>query len=371
MAQKNLQSKDSKNGKKYKTTREKTLFSLINSLRTEPDCVDLIRKVLYPNGVISPYTWEKTTHVVPSSNHLIDYKCPHTECSFSLLRGTIFSNTKIPLKTWLFVIYDMAASRHGLTAPEVSGKYGVSELTAQRMIGRIQLCIGQAFHNMKLSGLVDVDEKYYGGREKNRSYNKKLQNPHKDGSIPVIGFAEKCGTDTPKRDKGGFRRVRMAALDPYNYPGGADEKVIRKLVEEYTTGDCMYFTDSSHLYDWMDDREDMPHRRSCHQAGRYSLNGEDSNTIEGHFGWVFPVISGIHRAPSRMRLQLHLDMMNFLSNTKDMTVYERFLIILKYTRLKNAGTQTLRKLYWLDENGNRRPGRPVELVDKGHVREAA
>ncbi|MDE5678335.1 IS1595 family transposase [Phocaeicola sp.] len=373
MAIQNKQSKESKkgNGKKRKTIREKTLFTLINELKTEFDCVDFIKKVLYPNGVLSPYTWEKIDHAVPSSNHLIDYKCPYTENSFSILRDTIFSNTKIPLKIWLFTIYDMAASRHGLTAPEITGKYGVSDMAAKRMLTLIRLCVGQAFRNMKLSGLVDVDEKYYGGREKNRSYDKKLSNPHKDGKIPVIGFAEKRPVASPQNDKDDFRRVRMVALDPYNYPDGANEDVIRKLAGECTTEDCMYFTDSSSLYDWMDGREDMLHRRSSHQNGIYSQNGEDSNTIEGHFGWVFPVIAGIHRAPSRIRLQLYLDMMNFLTGTRDMSVYERFLIILKYARLNKNGMYIQKMLYWLDENGDRKQGRPVELVNRRHVKASA
>lgn len=373
MAKKDIQSKEQKNGseKKHRKNLNKNLFSFFNSFKSELDCVDFIKKVLYPNGVVSPYTWERTSRAILESNHLTDYRCTYTNNNFSIFRGTIFSNTKVDLRTWLFVIYDMAASQHGLTAPEVAGKYGVTERTAQRMIRLVQSCMSRAFRNMKLSGLVDVDEKYYGGDEKNRSYHKKLLNPLRDGKIPVIGIAEKRDIDSESKETIRSRRVRLVVLDPHNYPGGADGRIIRELTGKCTTDDCMYFTDSSGMYDWMDDDNGVLHRNSCHQNGKYSLDGEDSNTIEGYFGWIFPAITGIHRFPSRIHLQRYLDTMCFLSNTRDMSVYERFMLILKHTRLNIAGMQVSKKHYWLNEDGTRKQGRPVELVNKEYRKEVA
>ncbi len=62
-------------------------------------------------------------------------------------------------------------------------------------------------------------------------------------------------------------------------------------------------------------------------------------------------------------------MQRFLSNTQDIMRYERFLLIMKYTRPNKISLRVRRKFYRVNEEGNQLYGRPIELVNKKFYRE--
>ena len=66
------------------------------------------------------------------------WKCGACRKQFSVLTGTIFHGTKVPLRTWLFVIYEMCANKNGIAAREIERKYEVTAKTAWFMLHRLR-----------------------------------------------------------------------------------------------------------------------------------------------------------------------------------------------------------------------------------------
>src|SRR5438067_4343062 len=66
------------------------------------------------------------------------WKCGDCKKQYSVLTGTIFHGTKMPLQTWLFVLFEMMANKNGIAAREIERKYAVTAKTAWFMTQRIR-----------------------------------------------------------------------------------------------------------------------------------------------------------------------------------------------------------------------------------------
>ena len=66
------------------------------------------------------------------------WKCGDCRKQFSVLTGTIFHGTKISIRTWLFVVFEMCASKNGVSAREIERKYDITAKTAWFMLHRIR-----------------------------------------------------------------------------------------------------------------------------------------------------------------------------------------------------------------------------------------
>lgn len=66
------------------------------------------------------------------------WKCGGCRKQFSVLTGTIFHGSKIPVKTWLFVVFEMCASKNGIAAREIERRYNLTPKSAWFMLHRIR-----------------------------------------------------------------------------------------------------------------------------------------------------------------------------------------------------------------------------------------
>jgi len=127
-------------------------------------------------------------------------KCAPKGYRFSPLVGTIFENTNVALRTWFGVIYLMCQSKKGISALQIQRMIGAgSYRTAWYKCHRIRAAM-QSPEFTKLTGIVEVDETYIGGKAKNRhgrkvtGANVKLhQGRGPVGKIAVIGAIARKG----------------------------------------------------------------------------------------------------------------------------------------------------------------------------------
>jgi len=119
------------------------------------------------------------------------YLCFHCKQVYSIRTGTIFERSHVPLDKWLFAIYLVATARKGISSLQLSKELGVTQTTAWFMLQRIR----EACKNNKfLSGIVEADKAYIGGKESNKHESKKLKaGSGVVGKIPVLGMRERGG----------------------------------------------------------------------------------------------------------------------------------------------------------------------------------
>jgi transposase len=116
------------------------------------------------------------------------YSCAHCGANVHPMAGTIFQDTRTPLRVWFYAIYLFVTTRHGVSGKELQRQLGVTYKTAYRIGIQIRKLMEQADVTGILGGHVEMDEAYVGGR---RSGGKRGRGA--PGKAIVMGMKERGG----------------------------------------------------------------------------------------------------------------------------------------------------------------------------------
>jgi len=98
--------------------------------------------------------------------------------------GTVFQDTRTPLRVWFYAVYLFVTTRHGVSGKELQRTLGVTYKTAWRMGQQIRKLMGKANGFRKLKGHVEADEAFVGGHRRHSDPNNKTV---------VMGLKERGG----------------------------------------------------------------------------------------------------------------------------------------------------------------------------------
>jgi len=116
------------------------------------------------------------------------YACPHCLFQIAPTANTILHDTRTPLVSWFYAMYLFATTRHGVSGKELQRQLGVTYKTAYRIGMQIRKLMGAADFDGLLSGHIEADEAYVGGR---RSGGKRGRGA--PGKTIVMGMKERGG----------------------------------------------------------------------------------------------------------------------------------------------------------------------------------
>jgi transposase-like protein len=137
-----------------------TLAGAIKYFANKDVALDLLVALRWPEGIFCPrcacteYSFLKTRRI---------WKCKGCEKQFSVKLGTIFEDSPIGLDKWLPAIWLIVNAKNGISSYELHRALGVTQKTAWFMLHRIRLAM-QTDTFAKMSGDVEVDETYIGGK---------------------------------------------------------------------------------------------------------------------------------------------------------------------------------------------------------------
>lgn len=138
-----------------------TFDEFVRSFSTEEQCRDYLYKLRWPNGFVCPKCKNKTSW--PIGNTL--YECSKCGRQSSVIAGTIFQDTRTPLKTWFTAIWWITTQKSGASAEGLQQVLGLgSYKTAWAWLHKIRTAMVRS-DRTKLAGVVEVDEIYIGGEE--------------------------------------------------------------------------------------------------------------------------------------------------------------------------------------------------------------
>src|SRR6185312_15757357 len=120
-----------------------------------PRCGDLaVRRMLAKDG---------------SRNKRFLWKCSGCKQQFTVRVGTIMEDSPIPLRHWCYAFWAACAGKKGVSALQIQRQTGLSYKSALFMMHRIRYAMTDLTEPPKLTGIVEVDETYVGGRTPNRT----------------------------------------------------------------------------------------------------------------------------------------------------------------------------------------------------------
>src|SRR5438132_74994 len=171
----------------------KTLQEAIQYFSDEQVCIDTVARLVWPDGKPVCPKCGGTEHYYLATQKR--WKCRNGKCGkqFSVKVGTIFEDSPLPLEKWLMAMWMLANCKNGVSSWEIHRAIGITQKSAWFMLHRIRLAM-QNGSVVKMSGNVEVDETFIGGKARNMHMDVKKRRIHGSGptdKTPVMGILER------------------------------------------------------------------------------------------------------------------------------------------------------------------------------------
>lgn len=153
-------------------------------------CLDFMVSLRWPDGVVTCPTCGSKNVGFLATRRMFQCREKHPRRQFSVKVGTIFEDSPIGLDKWFATIWLIANAKNGISSMEVARSIGVTQKTAWFMLHRIRLAM-QTGTFEKLSGEVEADETFIGGKARNKHANKKPKGTGMVGKTAVMGLLER------------------------------------------------------------------------------------------------------------------------------------------------------------------------------------
>jgi len=301
--------------------------SLIEAIRYFSDldvCTDYVAKRRWPNGPVCPrcgcveYSYLTTRRL---------WKCKGCKKQYSIKLGTIFEDSPLGLDKWLPAMWLVANSKNGVSSHELGRALGVTQKSAWFMLHRIRLAMQTPTYG-RMSGEVEVDETFVGGKARNMHAKdrdrKGIKGAAMAGKTPVFGMIERGG------------RVRAEVVP--NVKGAT----LRPKIKDGVAPGSTVYTDALPSYNGLGVR--FSHKTIDH-AERYVDGRVHTNTIENFWSLVKRSLNGTYVSVEPFHLFRYLDERVFTFNERESTDYGRFDTL--------VGAITGRRLTYAEVTGQR------------------
>jgi transposase-like protein len=276
------------------------LSNLMTRFDTEIKCREFLESLRWPDGAPCPKCESKEIARVKGREAVL--RCTKCQTQFTVTAGTVFNDSHLPLSKWFVATFILTQSKKGVSACQIQRMLGIgSYKTAWYLCHRIRSAMIQV-NRPKLTGTVEMDETYVGGKRKG-------------------GFVGRPGRGTNKevvlvlRQRGGEMRFFHAE----DVKAGTLAKYMRENISNDVEA---LVTDDFSSYPFAMDRAGIDrdkHQVFNHSSGRYVTGdaGEiHTNTAESAFSLLKRGIIGTWHKLSAKHLASYLSEMEFRFNRR-------------------------------------------------------
>jgi transposase-like protein len=294
----------------------RTLLEAVKHFAEPGNCLEYLVARRWPNGVTCPTCGSDDVYFDKSRMGWI-CKTKHPKRKFSLKTGTIFEDSPLGLDKWLPCVWMIANMKNGVSSWEIHRALGVTQKTAWFMLHRIRLAMQDTTDGGKLSGEVEVDETFIGGKARNMHKDRKARvmkgSTGWAGKVAVMGLLDRHGKDGQSTVKTGIIKTTKKKLL---------QAAIRAGVEQNTA----IFTDALASYDGLG--TDYVHEVIDH-AETYARGNVHTNGLENFWSLLKRAIRGTYVSVEPFHLFRYLDEQAFRFNHRsEMNDSDRFSTVI-------------------------------------------
>ena len=273
-----------------------SIMEVLTLFSTEHKAVKWFESVRWGNKPVCPHCGGIENISKPASK-------PHTywhkDCrkNFTAKTGTVMHGSNIPTQKWVVAIYYTMTARKGISSLQLSKELGITQKSAWFMLQRIRTICEQG--SFTLHDVVEVDETYIGGLEKNKHADKKLRAGRGGvGKQAVLGMRERDG------------RVKAVPISDTN------SKTLRAAITENVDPGTIVCTDEHRGYSGIP----YDHRYVRHSAKEYVNGMACTNGIESVWSTIKRGFNGVYHHWSQKHCQLYVNEFTFRLNEGNCSV---------------------------------------------------
>ena len=287
----------------------KTLQDAIIYFANPDNCVSYLvaHRTEWKDGIICPTCGSKDVGYV-ASRRLWQCKSRHPKAQFSVKVGTVMEDSAISLDKWLVAIWMQTNMKNGVSSWEIHRSLGISQKCAWHMLHRIRLAMQDNWTGGKLSGEVEVDETFIGGKARNMHADvkaRKIQGRRgPEGKAIVAAVLERGG------------RVRAKVVDKRR------KNQLQSLVRENVEPGSALYSDALKSYEGL--AAEYEHQVVDH-AVEYVRENVHTNGMENFWSLLKRGIGGTYVSVEPYHLFRYVDEQAFrFNNRKDLDDAGRF-----------------------------------------------
>jgi transposase-like protein len=303
--------------------------SLLAAVRYFSDpkvCFETMLGAKYPDGKIACPKCGGDKVGVVRSRSLLQCKAKDCRKQFSVKVGTIFEDSPLGLDKWFVAVWCIANAKNGISSCELARALEVTQKTAWFMLHRVRLAMKTRTFK-KLSGEIEVDETFIGGRSKNMHAHKRTAGRGPVGKAIVQGLLERGG------------EVRAECV------GSTDDQTLQSNVRRHVAFNSDVYTDAAPAYRGL--ALNYFHAAVDH-VNQYVIGRVHTNGIENFWSLLKRSLKGTYVAVSPYHLERYVDEQAFRYNQRKGNDGFRFRNVLAATLGKRL---TWRELTAQDDAG--------------------
>ena len=247
-------------------------------------------------------------YAIIKNRNPMPYRCKDCRKHYSVRKGMVMDSSKIGLQKWAIAIYMVSTSLKGVSSMKLHRELGIRQSSAWHMLQRIREAFNEG--SLKLSGPVEVDETYIGGKEGNKHASKKL---HVGG-----------GTQGKATVMGAKTRDGKVVARPLGWEPG--ETLAGFVYENVKEGETVY-TDDHRAYKSL--KEVYEHETVKHSVSEYVNGQAHTNGIESFWAMFKRGYHGTYHKMSVKHLHRYVNEFSGRHNIRELDTIDQMAVIVE------------------------------------------